>query len=242
MRKQMQDCLDAKGGEVSARLRAAELGRAYLHLNPTGRERFLGILAADFGVHREAVIKAAQEYQHAEGGDNFEKECRLRDALIAPRVRLLTQFNDLPEGVKFLVDLRSDLLDNLKSHPEFQPLDWDLKSLLASCVDVGFLELRRISWDSPASLLEKLIAYEAVHEIESWTDLRNRLESDRRCYAFFHPHMPGEPLIFIEVALLDQMAGSIQVLLDTEAPEFNPRGARTAIFYSINNTQKGLRG
>ena len=121
-------------------------------------------------------------------------------------------------------------------------LDEELSSLLSSWFDIGNLELRRISWSSPAALLEKLIAYEAVHEIRSWTDLRNRLDSDRRCYAFFHPRMPDEPLIFVEIALVKDMADNIHGLLDESAPAFDPHAAQAAIFYSISNTQVGLKG
>jgi malonyl-CoA decarboxylase len=126
--------------------------------------------------------------------------------------------------------------------PALAALESDLKLLLASWFDVGFLDLRRITWDSPAALLEKLSAYEAVHEVRSWTDLKNRLDSDRRCFAFFHPRMPAEPLIFVEVALVDGLAGNIQTLLDEQAPVGDPRQADTAIFYSISNAQKGLVG
>jgi malonyl-CoA decarboxylase len=114
--------------------------------------------------------------------------------------------------------------------------------LFTSWFDIGLLTLERIDWGSPAALLEKLIAYEAVHEIQSWTDLKNRLDSDRRCYAFFHPRMPGEPLIFVEVALVAGMADNIQKLLDERAPHVDPATADAAIFYSISNTQTGLRG
>jgi malonyl-CoA decarboxylase len=121
-------------------------------------------------------------------------------------------------------------------------LERELSGLLALWFDVGFLELQRITWDSPASLLERLIAYEAVHAIRSWEDLRNRLDSDRRCYAFFHPRMPREPLIFVEVALSRGLAASIQSLLDESQPPADPRKVDTAIFYSISSTQSGLRG
>ena len=118
----------------------------------------------------------------------------------------------------------------------------DLRALVASWFDLGFLELRRIDWSSPAALLEKLVGYEAVHRIRTWRDLKNRLDSDRRCYAFFHPRMPEEPLIFVEVALVRGLAGSVQDLLDERAPVLDPRRADTAIFYSINNCQRGLDG
>ncbi len=242
LRRRMQECLDGRGGEVSARLRAAQLGRTYLTLNEQGRARFLTLLAEAFDTDRASVTEAIDAYLEASEEQLGEAEHRLRSALIAPRRRLLTQFNELPEGTKFLVDLRAELLGLLPGTPALRALDRDLRELLTTWFDVGFLELQRISWNSPASLLEKLISYEAVHEIESWSDLRNRLETDRRCYAFFHPHMPGEPLIFVEIALVDRMATSIQALLDESTPELPPEEAKTAIFYSISNTQRGLRG
>jgi malonyl-CoA decarboxylase len=121
-------------------------------------------------------------------------------------------------------------------------LDIELKDLLASWFGVGFLELRRITWDSSAELLERLIAYEAVHHIQSWSDLKNRLDSDRRCFGFFHPRMPGEPLIFVEVALVNGLADNVHDLLDETAPPIDPATADTAIFYSISNAQRGLAG
>ena len=169
-------------------------------------------------------------------------EADLRSALRSGRIRILTQFNAMPQGVKFLVDLRAELLGFLEKDPELAPLDRELEARLTAWFDVGFLELQRITWASPAALLEKLITYEAVHEIRSWADLKNRLDSDRRCYAFFHPRMPTEPLIFVEVALTDHLADNVQHLLDETAPVFNVRRADTANFYSISNTQTGLRG
>jgi malonyl-CoA decarboxylase len=144
--------------------------------------------------------------------------------------------------VKFLVDLRAELMSRMHDDPLLQALETDLRALLASWFDVGFLELRRIDWSSPASLLEKLVGYEAVHRIRTWRDLKNRLDSDRRCYAFFHPRMPQEPLIFVEVALVKGMADNVQRLLDEKAPVLDPKEADTAIFYSINNCQRGLDG
>jgi malonyl-CoA decarboxylase len=242
LRKHMGDCLEGRGGEVSARVRAAELGRAYVRLTPPGRARFLRLLAGDFQVDRQAVEQAIESYRQADPGAEDQALDRLRALLTAPRERLLTQFNELPDGTKFLVDLRADLLRWEKNSQTLAGLDRDLVRLLTSWFDVGFLRLERITWESPASLLAKLIAYEAVHEIESWDDLRNRLETDRRCYAFFHPRMPGEPLIFIEVALVNGLAGSIQTLLDQSVPALDPGRADTAVFYSISNTQPGLRG
>ncbi|HYZ60946.1 MAG TPA: malonyl-CoA decarboxylase family protein, partial [Acetobacteraceae bacterium] len=166
----------------------------------------------------------------------------LRRALEPPRVRLLTQFTTIPDGMKFLVDLRATLLDLKGTDPYLGALESDLRGLLASWFDIGFLELQRIDWNSPAVLLERLVGYEAVHEIRSWSDLKNRLDSDRRCYALFHHRMPNEPLIFVEVALVHGLSASVQQLLDKKAPLVDPKQADTAIFYSISNCQRGLAG
>ncbi|MGH6961129.1 MAG: malonyl-CoA decarboxylase [Dongiaceae bacterium] len=243
LRRQIAECLDNRGGEVTARGRAAEIGRAYLGLSPAGRQRFLQVLARDFGLDRERVHEAIRGYQEAdEPAMAADAESGLREALVSPRLRLLKQFTALPDGFKFLVDLRAELLDHLSEDRAMVALDRDLQTLFNAWFDIGLLDLRRITWDSPTSLLEKLIAYEAVHEIRSWDDLKNRLDSDRRCYAFFHPRMPGEPLIFVEVALVGGMADNIQGLLDESAPREDAHNVDAAIFYSISNTQKGLRG
>ncbi len=239
----MKECLQARGGEVSARLRAAELGQAYLESDAAGRRQFLEILAQRFATDDAAVEDAIIAYRAADDlKGRLVGHHQLRRALQPPRVKLLTQFNALPEGVKFLVDLRADLLPLIAEDPHLRDLDRDLRELLTSWFDLGFLDLRRITWDSPASLLEKLIAYEAVHEIRSWDDLRNRLDSDRCLFALFHPRMPEEPLAFVEVALVKGLASNVQALLDLTVPAGDPAEADTAIFYSISNTQKGLRG
>ncbi len=171
-----------------------------------------------------------------------QAEARLRIALNAPRAKFFAQFNLLPEGVKFLVDLRDDLLGTAAAGTRARSAEGRAGRLLESWFDPGFLELKRITWQSPALVLEKLMTYEAVHPIASWNDLRNRLDTDRRCYAFFHPRLPNEPLIFVEIALLEGTPDSVQLLLDESAPVQDPRAADTAVFYSISNTQKGLRG
>ena len=241
LREQMVACLEARGGEVSARARAAALGHTYLELEPEGRQRFLRIVADEFGLDTGTIDSAIAALQTADTENRPAAQETLRQALQPPRLRLMTQFNALPEGVKFLVDLRSDLID-LADTAEMEALNDDLRTLLASWFDIGFLELCRITWDSPASLLEKLIAYEAVHEIRSWDDLKNRLEADRRLFAFFHPRMPDEPLIFVQVALVNGLAGNVNALLDESAPVTDPAEADTAIFYSITNAQRGLVG
>jgi malonyl-CoA decarboxylase len=243
VRAEIEDCIAAPGGEVAARTQAAELGRYYLELNSAGRQRFLGLLADEFGTDEAAVDGAIKAVSAAQTrAARLRAEELLQQTLTPRRMALLTQFNALPDGVKFLVDLRTDLLRIASDSPNLRAFDNDLKALLASWFDLGFLDLARITWDSPAALLEKLIAYEAVHEIKSWSDLRNRLDSDRRCYALFHPRMPAEPLAFVEVALVKGMADNVQALLDESAPLADPNEADAAIFYSISNTQRGLKG
>lgn len=246
--KILQERIDAslagRGGEASARSNAAQLGRDYLDLNEDGRLRFFQLLAAEYGVDHDGLNQAMDAVRAAESSPaTYAKAVdQLRQRLQSPRTNLFRQFNSLSHGIKFLVDMRDDLRGLLGGHPELRPVDAELRSLLSAWFDAGFLELRHVTWAAPADLLEKLIAYEAVHEITSWTDLKNRLESDRRCYAFFHPNMPGEPLIFVEVALVDGMAGNVQALLDQSAPTGDPEDANTAIFYSISNAQRGLSG
>jgi len=244
LRGQMKACLDNKGGEVSARAEAAKLGQVYLALDETGRKRFLSVMAREFDTDPEAIDAAIDAVQLADDDDaRRDAEYLLKTALEAPRMRLLTQFNALPEGVKFLVDMRAELLRFSREDRALKSLERDLRTILVSWFDIDFLQLQEISWDkTAASVLEKLIAYEAVHAINGWEDLKNRLDSDRRCFAFFHPRMPDEPLIFVKVALVNGIAGNVQVLLDETAPLQNPDDADTAIFYSISNAQRGLAG
>jgi malonyl-CoA decarboxylase len=239
---QIRACLDGRGGEVSARNRSAKLAQTFEALDDAGKLDFLRTLAAFDSDPR--LVDAAYEAvgAAADPAARAIATADLRRALEPPRLRLLTQFTTIPDGRKFLVDLRATLLLLRGDDKLLAALESDLRSLLAAWFDVGFLELRRIDWSSPAALLEKLVDYEAVHAIRSWRDLKNRLDSDRRCYAFFHPRMPGEPLIFVEVALVQGLAGSVQRLLDEKAPVLDPRSADTAIFYSISNCQKGLAG
>ena len=239
---QMRACLAGRGGEVSARNRAAKLAQTYLTLDADGRRAFLVTLAG-FDSDAGAVAAAYEAVREAaDPAARAAAKTRLRRALEPPRARLLTQFTAIPDGMKFLVDLRAELAAMTGGDPLLAALESDLRSLLASWFDVGFLELRAIDWNSPAALLEKLAGYEAVHGVRSWRDLKNRLDSDRRCYAFFHPRIPDEPLIFVEVALVRGLADSVQRLLDPKAPLVDVREADTAVFYSISNCQRGLAG
>ena len=238
----IRDCLDARGGEVSARHRAALLAQDYLAADEAGRLEFLGVLAG-FDSDPAAVARAYDAVRDApDAAERARATLALRRALEPPRARLLTQFASIPDGCKFLVDMRALLLRARDRDPGLAALESDLRGLLAAWFDVAFLETKRIDWASPAALLEKLIDYEAVHAIRSWRDMKNRLDPDRRCYGFFHPRMPGEPLIFVQVALTRGLADNIQALLDEDAPVQEAAGADTAIFYSITNCQAGLAG
>ena len=238
----MDACLKDNGGEVAARSRAAELGRRFLDLNDAGRVRFLCLMADNYSVDEEHLTAVIESWLSADSDQRAMLEAQLRSALEPPRMKLLTQFNELPQGVKFLVDMRSELLRLRLEHPNLAPLEVDLKRLLSAWFDVGLLQLEEINWSSSAELLEKLIAYEAVHAIQSWTDLKNRLDSDRRCFAFFHPSMPDEPLIFVEVALTKEVPNSIQTVLADRRDALPLKDFKTAVFYSISNCQAGLAG
>jgi malonyl-CoA decarboxylase len=218
----------------------AIIADAYLGLNDEGRGAFLRLLANDFWTDDERVDRAAARLRVT--GDRRGAEQELRSALMPAATTLLQLFTGLEQGVKFLVDLRADLLRLRGGNEELADLDLELKARLITLFDVGLLELRRITWNAPASLLEKLIEYEAVHAIDSWADLKNRLDSDRRCYAFFHPAMPAEPIVFVEIALTRGIAEDLPHLLDELAPDLSAHDADTAIFYSISNCQPGLTG
>jgi len=237
LKSRIDTCLEGKGGQTARRGRAAELGQNYLSLSAAGRKKFLLTLARDYGLSREAAMAAVDRWRASKAPPRS-----LVTALEPPAVHLLREFVGVPQGVKFVVDLRAELLALGKTDAAARTLSDDLRPLLGAWFDVGFLDLVRIDWRAPAALLEKLVAYEAVHAIRSWRDLKNRLDSDRRCFAFFHPRMPEEPLIFVEVALVEGLAGSVQRLLDARAATSDPGRANTAIFYSISNCQQGLAG
>ena len=240
---QMELCYNSPGGEVTARAHTAELGRTYLGLNEAGRDKFLRMLAEDFDLNHEALAKLAKKYATAEtAADKQKLEIELRQALVTPRSTILRQFSALPDGFRFLVNLRADLLPLIGKDINLKGLEFDLKTILSSWFDVGLLDLVEISWNTSAALLEKLIEYEAVHRVTSWDDLKNRLDADRRVFAFFHNKMPTEPLIFVHVALVEGMSDNVQALLDEKSPLSNVEKADTAIFYSISNAQKGLAG
>lgn len=243
IRRELEHVLDPMASEVEGGRRAAAFAQWHAGATPEQRRACWLLMSEHFTPDRAAIDAAHAAYEAARGtADEPRAELQLRRAFTAPRTRLLQRFSAFPEGVRFLVELRAQLLPELRADRRLAALDGELQELFSTWFDVGFLELRRISWDSPASLVEKLIRYEAVHDIKSWADAKNRLDEDRRCYGFFHPRLGDEPLIFIEVALLREMAASVEPLLDEEADPANLARASCAIFYSISNTQAGLRG
>ncbi|MEO5736669.1 MAG: malonyl-CoA decarboxylase family protein [Variovorax sp.] len=240
---ELKAVIDPAVSEVEGGRRAKVLQDWYEAAKPEERHD-LWLLMSEIFVADPGKAKAAQAQFAAALGtpDEAVAEVNYRRATVSPRRRLLQRFSVYPEGIPFLVGMRAEMQSHLKTDKRLRALDVEMEYMFSTWFDVGFLDLRRISWDSPASLVEKLIKYEAVHDIQSWADVRNRLDSDRRCYGFFHPRLPGEPLIFVEVALVDAMADSIPPLLDESAAAADLDRATTAIFYSISNTQSGLRG
>jgi malonyl-CoA decarboxylase len=226
-------------GEVSGARVAAEVLAAYRRLDDEQVEWLFDRLVQVFSVDPEAVRHAASAYRLDASPANL---VALQEAVEPPRQELFRRCNMGPGGTDALVDMRRRLLRTLGDHPERVEIDADLTHLFRSWFNRGFLTLQRIDWQTSAVVLERLIDYEAVHQIQGWRDLRRRLQSDRRCYAFFHPALPQEPLIFIEIALTRAMTAHVQPLLDPDSAVDDPAHATCAIFYSITNCQQGLRG
>ncbi len=231
--------LMSERGEVSGRYLATEILSAYQSLEASTAAAFFNRLAEEFSPRPEEIGRAAEAYRKDATSENL---VRLQRVVESPRQELFRRLNMAPGATRVLVEMRARLLKELDRNPNWSPLATDLAHLLTSWFNRGFLALRRIDWQSPASVLEKLIEYEAVHQIQGWRDLRRRLEADRRCYGFFHPALPDEPIIFIEVALTRGMSAKVQPLLDPDSPLVEPESADCAMFYSITNCQKGLRG
>ena len=227
-------------GEASGLASAAAILSGYACLDDAGKLTFFRMLAVEMNISAYKVRQALNAYEAAPSKVTYRD---FAAAAEPPRQELIRRLNRVPGATGSLVRMRADLLRLGKGEPDLEALDLDFRHLLSSWFNRGFLVLRPISWESPAHVLEKIIAYEAVHAIDSWDDLRRRLEpADRRCFAFFHPAMPDEPLIFVEVALMQGIAQSIQTLL-AEGREVRPaEEADTAVFYSISNCQPGLAG
>ena len=230
--------LSERGALAGAHLATEALG-IYQALGQPARRAFLDILNRDFSPDPDQVGAAADAYRNNPSSDTL---LHLQHVVEPPRQELFRRLNLAPEGTRALVQMRSQVLREIDGGAGLQALAADLGHLLTSWFNRGFLTLQRIDWRSSASVLQKLIDYEAVHQIQGWHDLRRRLEADRRCYAFFHSALAEEPLIFIEVALTRGMSDRVQPLLDPDSAVQNPEAADSAIFYSITNCQEGLRG
>ena len=233
------EALLAGSGEATGLAVARDILGLYAALDAGGRLAFFQDLATRFGVDDQALA-AALERREAGGALDAREVHRAAE----PRSQeLIRRLNRAAGGARALVDMRADLIGLLHEAPDLAGLDEDFRHLFSSWFNRGFLRLETVDWDSPASMLEKIIRYEAVHAIAGWDDLRGRVASpDRRLYAFFHPALPGEPLIFVEVALMADVPDAIAPILAPERTPIAPGAAKTAVFYSISNTQPGLRG
>ena len=231
--------LISERGEATGAVLARRAVALYRGLDPSGREHFFARLASEFSPDREEVLAAANAYHADPSPAHFAALQRVTEP---PRQEAFRRMNMAPGGTAALLDLRREVIAAMKAHPELAVVDLDLAHLLGSWFNRGFLELRRIDWSTPAAILEKLIEYEAVHEIRGFPDLKRRLERDRRCFAFFHPALPGEPLIFVEVAFVNELPADVAPILAMESAVGDPRRARCAVFYSITSCQPGLRG
>ena len=236
----MCNVLLSSRGEASGVALAREILDAWNALGPEGRKAFLLMLAQQFGPDAPRLDRAIHEFRKRVEPRTLVE---LHDAAEPRRQELFRRFNLAPGGTGAIIALRTELLALVDKHPDLEAVDHDLRHLLASWFNRGFLTLRRIDWSTSANVLEKIIRYEAVHTIRDWNDLRGRLEpQDRRCFAFFHPQLVDEPLIFVEIALTDHIPSSIDAVLAENRAPIAPDRATTAVFYSISNCQDGLRG
>ncbi|MGR9091749.1 MAG: malonyl-CoA decarboxylase [Gammaproteobacteria bacterium] len=226
-------------GEASAIKLAHEVLQRYTEVDGPGQLAFFRLLRDELGPDKARLGAAIAAYQSEPGGERY---LELLDAVEPSRQELIRILNWAPHGTSSLIRMRADLLQHAREDATLKLVDYDFRHLLASWFNRGFLELRRIDWNTPAFILEKLIHYESVHEITDWADLRRRLASDRRCFAFFHPQLPDEPLIFVEVALTRGLVTNIDDVLRDSPPEEDDDAPDSAIFYSINNCQVGLQG
>ncbi len=234
------DALLSDTGEVSGLQTGGALLEKFAAADDEHKRSFFMALANQYDIDTARLVEYAQTYAGEPTPGNLT---RLQEVSEPRRQELLRRLNGVPGGTEKLVRMREELLRHLKSDQALGRLDVDFEHLFSSWFNRGFLVLRPIDWRTPAHILEKIIKYEAVHAINDWEDLRRRLQPpDRRCYAYFHPAMPDEPLIFVEVALTREVPGSIQAVLAESREPLRPDEAQCAVFYSISNCQTGLRG
>ncbi|RVU85617.1 MCD, Malonyl-CoA decarboxylase MCD [Leucothrix sargassi] len=229
-----------KQGEATGLAQAQQVLKRYEQLDDAQRSEFFLAILGRFGTDNAAIEQAISQWQQ----DKSEANARALHFASEPKSQnLLRRMNQAPKGTLALVKMRADLLRFSREHPELKELDQDFAHLFASWFNRGFLKLRTMDWGTPANILEKVIAYEAVHEISSWSDLRQRVaDPDRRLYSYFHPALGIEPLIFVEVALTDHVPAAIGPILEKQREPLDPELATTAVFYSISNCQMGLKG
>lgn len=219
---------------------AEDILDGWLRLDEPDRRKLMHALLVDFGPDVSRLDDAITDYK---SGSTPEKLHHLHDVSEPRRQELIRRLNFARNGTFALVDMRRQLLNFMKEDKALEVLERDFFHLFSSWFNRGFLELRQIDWKTPANILEKIIHYEAVHEIKGWADLKCRLEpEDRRCFAFFHPRLQSEPLIFVEVALTKNTPDNITHLLENECKPLAKDEATTAVFYSISNCQEGLKG
>ncbi len=234
------EALLSSRGEASGVAMAQEAFDRYASLAPDQKLEFFNALATKYGPDHEALERALRAFRDNPDGEN---QSNLHYSAEPRRQELFRRLNRAPGGTAGLVRMREDLLAFMRANPDLKVVDRCLSHLLSSWFNRGFLVLRRIDWSTPANVLEKIIRYEAVHEIRDWEDLRRRIDpADRRCYAFFHPALRDDPLIFVEVALTDSPPGAIAPLLAETRDISTPGKMKTAVFYSISNCQQGLNG
>jgi malonyl-CoA decarboxylase len=227
-------------GEYSSLLLAERILNAYEGLGDAARLRFYTLLLEDYDIDVPEIREAVAEYEQNPDAATL---VRITSASEPRRQELLRRINLTPGGTRRLVKMREQLLDTMREQPQLKRIDTDFHHLLNSWFNRGFLIMEPLDWTTPAHILEKIIAYEAVHEIASWSELRNRLEPpDRYCYGFFHPSMGDEPLVFVEVALSNQIPQGIDEVLRGEREIETPENSSCAIFYSISNCHRGLAG
>ncbi|MBO9466421.1 malonyl-CoA decarboxylase [Tropicibacter sp. R15_0] len=235
---ELATALVGSAGETSGLALGSEILSRFAQLEDGDKLAFFRDIATTMNIDPERVRSTLDDYERAPSKASYRA---FAEAAEPARQELVRRLNRVPGATGALVQMRADLLRLGGGEPELQALDLDFRHLFASWFNRGFLVLRPISWESPAHILDKIITYEAVHAIDSWDDLRRRLEpTDRRCFAFFHPSMPDEPLIFVEVALTKGTPGSVQALLAEDRDAMPEDAADTAVFYSISNCQAGL--
>ena len=226
-------------GDVSGERLANEALAAYQALAGASLDAFFTYLTQQFSTDAEAIDRSVEALRRH---PSTEALAALQSAMEPPRRELFRRLNVARGGTAALIELRRRVLRGVASHPDWAVIATDLEHLVRSWLNAGFLEMRRIDWHTPTPILENLIKYEAVHHVRDWADLRRRLQDDRRCFAFFHPSLPHEPLIFTELALTAELSARVQPLLDSDSPVLDPKSRSFVVFYSISSCHDGLRG